>query len=103
MTKNKDNIVLTAEECRQVLNNFNTRCILTDEDKTEENLDIELKQLFLAREVALFIKSSGFTLEENSFYSVSFLYENKTILISIGNIKTERNTPTKLTYGVLHK
>lgn len=98
----KNNIIISKEDSFNILNSVNKKLILTDSDLVEEGIDLDLKHRFIAREVSLFIKQKH-PLEENEFYLVKLPYEDKTIDISVGYVKTIKEDSPKLVYGLLHR
>ncbi len=96
------NIIISKEDSFKILQEINTKFKLTNNDMVEEGIDEELKNSFIAREVAIFIKK-GNLLDENEFYLVKFPYDDKTLDISVGYVKTIKNDSPKLVYGVVYK
>lgn len=98
----KNNINISKEDSYAIIDKVNKKLILTDSDDILSSIDNELKHMFIAREVSLYIKKNNM-LEENEFYLVKFPYEDTVIDISVGYVKTIKEEESKLIYGLLYR
>ena len=98
----KNNINISKEDSYTIIDKVNKKLILTDSDDILSSIDNELKHMFIAREVSLYIKKNNM-LEENEFYLVKFPYEDTVIDISVGYVKTIKEEESKLIYGILYR
>ena len=98
----KNNINISKEDSYTIIDKVNKKLILTDSDDILSSIDNELKHMFIAREVSLYIKKNNM-LEENEFYLVKFPYEDTVIDISVVYVKTIKEEESKLIYGILYR